>query len=96
MVFRNKLITFYHNVRHLRLELLEGVAAYHSCRFDKSREAINSARAKYFQVSLSFYRIGRIKLEYVIELNGVLAEISGLLYVEQFALIKCHCSCNNS
>ncbi|KGN60729.1 NEDD8 ultimate buster 1 [Cucumis sativus] len=38
---------------HLRLELLEGVAAYHSCRFDKSREAINSARAKYFQLQVS-------------------------------------------
>lgn len=96
MVFRNKLITFFHNVRHLRLELLEGVAAYHSCKFDKAREAINSARAKYFQVSLSFYRTGRIKLEHFIELNGILAEISGLLYVEQLGLIKCHYSCNHS
>ncbi|XP_038890750.1 NEDD8 ultimate buster 1 [Benincasa hispida] len=38
---------------HLRLELLEGVAAYHSCKFDKAREAINSARAKYFQLQVS-------------------------------------------
>lgn len=56
---------FCHNVRHLRLELLEGVAAFHSCKFDKAREAINSAQAKYLQVSLSYYRIGWIKLEHI-------------------------------
>lgn len=38
---------------HLRLELLEGVAAFHSCKFDKAREAINSAQAKYLQLQVS-------------------------------------------
>lgn len=37
--------------RHLRLELLEGVVAYHSGQFDKSRNALTTAQAKYFQVS---------------------------------------------
>lgn len=37
---------------HLRLELLEGVAAYHSCMFDKAREAINSAQMKYSQLQV--------------------------------------------
>ncbi|KAI9191263.1 hypothetical protein LWI28_006062 [Acer negundo] len=34
---------------HLRMELLEGVVAYHSGQFDKSRKALTSAQAKFFQ-----------------------------------------------
>lgn len=37
--------------RHLRLELLEGVVAYHSGQFDKSRKVLTSAQAKLIQVS---------------------------------------------
>lgn len=37
------------------------MAAYHSCKFDKAREAINSAQAKYFQVSLLHYQIGILR-----------------------------------
>ena len=39
--------------RHLRLELLEGVVAYHTGQLDKSRDALSAAQAKYLQVSLS-------------------------------------------
>ncbi|KAG6718911.1 hypothetical protein I3842_04G176600 [Carya illinoinensis] len=34
---------------HLTLELLEGVVAYHNGEFDRSRKALTSAHAKYFQ-----------------------------------------------
>lgn len=37
---------------HLRMELLEGVAAYHSGQFDKSRNALTSAQAKFFQLQV--------------------------------------------
>ncbi|KAK6944425.1 Ubiquitin-associated domain [Dillenia turbinata] len=37
---------------HLRLELLEGVVAYHNGHFDKSRKALTSAQAKYFQLQI--------------------------------------------
>lgn len=39
--------------RYLRMELLEGVAAYHSGQLQKSKDALTSAQAKYLQVSLS-------------------------------------------
>ncbi|XP_042482303.1 NEDD8 ultimate buster 1-like [Macadamia integrifolia] len=42
---------------YLRLELLEGVVAYHSNQFDKSRKALTSAQAKYLQVSWSLLTI---------------------------------------
>ncbi|CAK9134286.1 unnamed protein product [Ilex paraguariensis] len=38
---------------HLRLELLEGVIAYHSGKLEKSREALTSAQAKYLQLQVS-------------------------------------------
>lgn len=41
--------------RHLRLELLEGVVAYHSGQIEKSRKSLTSAQAKFLQVSLSFF-----------------------------------------
>lgn len=37
---------------HLRLELLEGVVAYHSGQFDKSRKSLTSAQSKYFQLQV--------------------------------------------
>ncbi|KAM4133292.1 hypothetical protein ACJW30_01G317400 [Castanea mollissima] len=37
---------------HLRLELLEGVVAYHSGQFDKSRKALTSAQAKFSQLQV--------------------------------------------
>ncbi|XP_041007986.1 NEDD8 ultimate buster 1 isoform X1 [Juglans microcarpa x Juglans regia] len=37
---------------HLRLELLEGVVAYHNGEFDRSRKALTSAHAKYFQLQV--------------------------------------------
>ncbi|KAI9191094.1 hypothetical protein LWI28_003534 [Acer negundo] len=37
---------------HLRMELLEGVVAYHSGQFDKSRKALTSAQAKFFQLQV--------------------------------------------
>ncbi|KAJ0090157.1 hypothetical protein Patl1_13955 [Pistacia atlantica] len=37
---------------HLRMELLEGVVAYHSGQFDKSRKALSSAQAKFFQLQV--------------------------------------------
>ncbi|XP_021899173.1 NEDD8 ultimate buster 1 [Carica papaya] len=37
---------------HLRLELLEGVVAYHSGQFDKSRKALASAQAKFLQLQI--------------------------------------------
>lgn len=51
--------------RHLRMELLEGVVAYHSGQFDKSRKALTSAQAKFFQVIMNkLYMSREIKLEY--------------------------------
>ncbi|KAJ1440072.1 Ubiquitin-like domain superfamily [Sesbania bispinosa] len=38
--------------RHLRLELLEGVVAYHTGQLEKSREALASARAKFVQLQV--------------------------------------------
>ncbi|KAJ4952984.1 hypothetical protein NE237_029816 [Protea cynaroides] len=37
---------------YLRLELLEGVVAYHSNKFEKSRKALTSAQAKYLQLQV--------------------------------------------
>lgn len=37
---------------HLRLELLEGVVAYHSAQFEKSRKALTSAQAKYIKLQI--------------------------------------------
>jgi len=37
----------------LRLELLEGVVAYHTGQLEKSRKALASARAKFVQVCKS-------------------------------------------
>ncbi|XP_048332613.1 uncharacterized protein LOC107415686 isoform X2 [Ziziphus jujuba] len=37
---------------HLRLELLEGVVAYHSGQFDKSRKVLTSAQAKLIQLQV--------------------------------------------
>ncbi|MED6157234.1 hypothetical protein PIB30_021432 [Stylosanthes scabra] len=37
---------------HLRLELLEGVVAYHSGQLDKSRKALDSAKAKFVQLQV--------------------------------------------
>ncbi|KAH9805430.1 NEDD8 ultimate buster 1 [Citrus sinensis] len=37
---------------HLRMELLEAVAAYHSGQFDKARNALTSAQAKFFQLQV--------------------------------------------
>ncbi|KAG7984561.1 hypothetical protein I3843_04G166900 [Carya illinoinensis] len=37
---------------HLRLELLEGVVTYHNGEFDRSRKALTSAHAKYFQLQV--------------------------------------------
>ncbi|KAF9613800.1 hypothetical protein IFM89_011969 [Coptis chinensis] len=37
---------------HLRLELLEGVVAYHSAQFDKCKKALTSAQAKYVQLQV--------------------------------------------
>ncbi|THG02320.1 hypothetical protein TEA_021162 [Camellia sinensis var. sinensis] len=37
---------------HLRMELLEGVVAYHSGQFEKSRQALTSAQTKYFQLQV--------------------------------------------
>lgn len=39
--------------RHLRLELLEGVVAFHSGQLEKSRQALASAKAKFVQVGWS-------------------------------------------
>ncbi|KAL5786326.1 hypothetical protein ACOSQ2_008718 [Xanthoceras sorbifolium] len=38
---------------HLRMELLEGVVAYHSGQLDKSRKSLTSAQAKFFQLQVS-------------------------------------------
>ncbi|KAL1326275.1 NEDD8 ultimate buster 1 isoform X3 [Arachis ipaensis] len=38
--------------RHLRLELLEGVVTYHSGQLDKSRKALDSAKAKFNQLQV--------------------------------------------
>lgn len=35
------------------MELLEAVAAYHSGQFDKARNALTSAQAKFFQVIMN-------------------------------------------
>ncbi|XP_044464617.1 NEDD8 ultimate buster 1 [Mangifera indica] len=37
---------------YLRMELLEGVVAYHSGHFDESRKALTSAQAKFFQLQV--------------------------------------------
>ncbi|XP_057501740.1 uncharacterized protein LOC130785571 [Actinidia eriantha] len=37
---------------HLRMELLEGVVAYHSGQLEKSRQALTSAQTKYFQLQV--------------------------------------------
>ncbi|XWS70767.1 hypothetical protein CRYUN_Cryun03dG0077100 [Craigia yunnanensis] len=37
---------------HMRLELLEGVVAYHNGQFDKSRKALTSAQAKFSQLQV--------------------------------------------
>ncbi|KAF3453050.1 hypothetical protein FNV43_RR03483 [Rhamnella rubrinervis] len=37
---------------HLRLELLEGVVAYHSGQFDKSRKVLTSAQTKFIQLQV--------------------------------------------
>ncbi|KAL0358353.1 UNVERIFIED_CONTAM: hypothetical protein Sangu_0684700 [Sesamum angustifolium] len=37
---------------HLRMELLEGVVAYHSGQLQKSKDALISAQAKYFQLQV--------------------------------------------
>lgn len=37
---------------HLRLELLEGVVAFHSGQFEKSRQALASAKAKFVQLQV--------------------------------------------
>ncbi|XP_028753963.1 NEDD8 ultimate buster 1 isoform X2 [Neltuma alba] len=37
---------------HLRLELLEGVVAYHSGKLDKARDALTSAKAKFTQLQV--------------------------------------------
>lgn len=37
---------------YLRLELLEGVVAYHNGRFEQSRKALTSAQAKYLQLQV--------------------------------------------
>ncbi|XVE71539.1 hypothetical protein DITRI_Ditri10aG0158900 [Diplodiscus trichospermus] len=37
---------------HMRLELLEGVVAYHNGQFDKSRKALDSAQAKFSQLQV--------------------------------------------
>lgn len=51
--------------RYLRMELLEGVVAYHSGHFDESRKALTSAQAKFFQVIMNeLFMIREIKLEY--------------------------------
>lgn len=36
--------------RHLRMELLEGVVAYHSGQMQKSKDALTSAQARYLKV----------------------------------------------
>ncbi|VFQ87987.1 unnamed protein product [Cuscuta campestris] len=38
--------------RHVRLELLEGVVAYHSGWLQKSRQSLSSAQAKYIQLQI--------------------------------------------
>ncbi|KAE8711257.1 protein OS-9-like [Hibiscus syriacus] len=38
---------------HMRLELLEGVVAYHNGQFDKSKMALTSAQAKFSQLQVS-------------------------------------------
>ncbi|RWW28125.1 hypothetical protein BHE74_00006017 [Ensete ventricosum] len=38
---------------YLRLELLEGVVAYHSGKYEEARKALSSAQAKYMQVRYS-------------------------------------------
>ncbi|XP_038988957.1 NEDD8 ultimate buster 1 isoform X2 [Phoenix dactylifera] len=38
---------------YVRLELLEGVVAYHSGHFEKARKALSSAQAKYVQLQVS-------------------------------------------
>lgn len=48
-----KLISFgYFLCRHMRLELLEGVVAYHNGQLDKSKGALTSAQAKFSQVTI--------------------------------------------
>ncbi|KAH7853428.1 hypothetical protein Vadar_002280 [Vaccinium darrowii] len=37
---------------HLRMELLEGVVAYHSGQFEKSRQALTDAQTRYFQLQV--------------------------------------------
>nr|GME17805.1 NEDD8 ultimate buster 1 [Ipomoea batatas] len=37
---------------HVRLELLEGVVGYHSGQFEKARQSLSSAQAKYFQLQI--------------------------------------------
>ncbi|KAG8372661.1 hypothetical protein BUALT_Bualt12G0089800 [Buddleja alternifolia] len=37
---------------HLRMELLEGVVAYHSGQLQKSKDSLTSAQAKYFQLQV--------------------------------------------
>ncbi|XVF47991.1 hypothetical protein PTKIN_Ptkin03bG0154700 [Pterospermum kingtungense] len=37
---------------HMRLELLEGVVAYHNGQFDKSRKSLSSAQAKFSQLQV--------------------------------------------
>jgi len=40
----------YGKTRYLRLELLEGVVAYHSGNHEEARKALNSAQSKFNQV----------------------------------------------
>ncbi|XAR66832.1 hypothetical protein NMG60_11013181 [Bertholletia excelsa] len=37
---------------HLRMELLEGVVAYHSGQYEKSKQALTTAQTKYFQLQV--------------------------------------------
>ncbi|KAK0570918.1 hypothetical protein LWI29_008417 [Acer saccharum] len=50
---------------HLRMELLEGVVAYHSGQFDKSRKALTSAQAKFFQI----FSAANFNLKYLLRLR---------------------------
>lgn len=45
-----KILNVFLSTRYLRLELLEGVVAYHSGHFEQSQKSLTSAQAKYLQV----------------------------------------------
>lgn len=68
--------------RYLRMELLEGVVAYHSGQLLKSRDALTSAQAKYLQVDYSLLQAMVSFLQGIREINCVTTAYLIILYLD--------------